>query len=98
MRIAGLKGLYSVMFCGVWKYSVNIMEHIVGFKDPNIIPLKAFFEHTTNLNYFAMLVADRSTVVRDQFFKTLGNMSMKLPDKKDHESRMFPYLISGLYD
>lgn len=25
-------------------------------------------------------------------------MLIKLPDKKDHEPRMFPYLISGLYD
>jgi hypothetical protein len=23
---------------------------------------------------------------------------IKLPDKKDHEGRVFPYLISGLYD
>lgn len=74
------------------------MEHLIGFRDPNLVPLRDFYEISTKLNYFAMLVADRSTVVRDQFYKTIAGLSMKLPDKKDHESRLFPYIISGLYD
>lgn len=83
---------------GVWKYNANIMEHLIGFRDPNIVPIKDFYEHTTKLNYFAMLVADRSTLVRTHFYKTVAEMLLKLPDKKDHEGRLFPYLISGLYD
>lgn len=98
VRIAGLKALYQVFFCGVWKYNANIMEHLIGFRDPNIVPVKDFYESTTRLNYFAMFVADRSTLVRDYFYKTVASMLMKLPDKKDHEPRLFPYLISGLYD
>lgn len=98
VRIAGLKALYQVFFCGVFKYNANIMEYLIGFRDPNIVPIKDFYEATTKVNYFAMFVADRSTVVRDHFYKTIANMLMKLPDKKDHEPRLFPYLISGLYD
>ena len=98
VRIAGLKALYAVFFCGVWKYNANIMEHIIGFRDPNIVPVKDFYESTTKLNYFAMFVADRCTNVRDCFYRTMAGLAMKLPDKKDHEGRIFPYLISGLYD
>ena len=48
------------------------MEHLIGFRDPNIVPIKAFYEHTTKVNYFALLVADRSNSVREAFFKTLA--------------------------
>ena len=98
VRIAGIKAFYHVLYCGVWKFNANIMEHMIGFRDPNIVPIKDFYEHSTKLNYFAMMVADRSTAVRDCFYKTMADLMMKLPDKKDHESRVFPYLITGLYD
>lgn len=71
---------------------------MIGFRDPNVVPIKDFYEFTTKLNYFAMFVADRSTVVRDFFYKTMASLMTKLPDKKDHEGRIFPYLISGLFD
>ena len=77
---------------------MNIMEHLIGFRDPNLVPIKAFYEHTTKVNYFALMVADRSNLVREHFFKTLALMLTKLPDKKDHEPRVFPYLITGLFD
>ncbi|CDW81095.1 UNKNOWN [Stylonychia lemnae] len=98
VRMAGIKALYQVFFCGVWKYNANIMEHLIGFRDPNLVPIRDFYDVSTKLNYFAILVSDRSTVVRDLFYKTIAGLSMKLPDKKDHEGRLFPYLISGLYD
>mmetsp|Transcript_36866 Transcript_36866/g.35590 ORF Transcript_36866/g.35590 Transcript_36866/m.35590 type:complete len:107 (+) Transcript_36866:324-644(+) len=74
------------------------MEHLIGFRDPNIVAIKDFYEHTTKLNYFAKLLVDRSTIVRDCFYKTIADLLMKLPDKKDHEGRLFPYLITGLFD
>jgi hypothetical protein len=98
VRIAGLKAFHQVLYCGVWKFNANIMEHIVGFRDPNLVPIRDFYEFTTKLNYFAMFVADRSTVVREFFYKTMASLMIRLPDKKDHEGRVFPYLISGLYD
>jgi hypothetical protein len=36
--------------------------------------------------------------VREVFYKTMGDMLLRLPDKIDHEGRIFPYLISGLFD
>lgn len=98
VRIAGLKSLYDVAFTGQWKESHEIFTMMVGFRDPNLVPIKDFYEPSTKFNYFAAFVSDRSTVVRECFYKTIGDLLMRLPDKYDHEGRLFPYLISGLYD
>jgi hypothetical protein len=71
---------------------------MIGFSDPNVVPIKDFYEHTTKLNYFANFVADRSTKARSHFYRTMGKLMSQLPDRCDHEGRLFPYLISGLYD
>jgi len=98
VRIAGIKALNAVLYCGVYKYNTDLMEMLVGFRDPNIVPIKDFYEPSTKLNYFAMLVQDRSTLVRECFYKTIADLLIKLPDRKDHEGRLFPYIISGIYD
>ena len=98
VRMAGLKSLFDVMVTGKWKYSYTIIHHMVGFRDPNIVPIKDFYETSTKLNYFAFFVADRSTVVRECFYRTIGDLLARLPDRADHEAQLFPYLISGLYD
>ena len=61
VRIAGLKALYDVMVCGQWKTSVEVLQHMVGFRDPNIVPIKEFYDPGARVNYFAMFVMDRST-------------------------------------
>jgi len=98
VRIAGLKALFDIMVCGQWKTSVEVLQHMVGFRDPNVVPIKDFYDPKSKVNYFAMLVADRSTQVRECFYKEMGHILMHLPDKIDHEARIFPYLISGLFD
>mmetsp|Transcript_42532 Transcript_42532/g.30694 ORF Transcript_42532/g.30694 Transcript_42532/m.30694 type:complete len:195 (-) Transcript_42532:543-1127(-) len=98
VRIAGLKALHNVVGAGVWKTAVNVFEHMVGFRDPNMVPIKEFYETVTRLNYFAQFVQDRSIAVRECFYKEIGNMFMNLEDKVDHEGRLYPYLISGLFD
>ena len=98
VRIAGLKSLFDVMVCGRFKYAHMIVIHMSGFRDPNIVPIKDFYDPSTKLNYFAAFVADRSVVVRETFYRTIGDLLTRLPDKTDHEGQLFPYLISGLYD
>jgi hypothetical protein len=98
VRIAGLNALWDVMACGIWKTSVEVLHHMVGFKDPNLVAIKDFYDPGTRVNYLAMFVADRSVAVRNTFYKTLGDMLKRLPDKIDHEGRLFPYMISGLFD
>ena len=98
VRMAGLKSLFDVMVCGKWKHSHLILSHMVGFRDPNIVPIKDFYETSTKLNYFACFVGDRSVVVRECFYRTVGDLLARLPDREDHQAQLFPYLISGLYD
>jgi len=98
VRCAGLNALFDVMTTGIWKTSVEIIHHMVGFRDPNIVPIKDFYEPTHKINYLALFVSDRSTVARTCFYKTIGDLLTRLPDKVDHEGRLFPYLISGLFD
>lgn len=98
VRCAGLNALFDVMCCGQWKTSVEILHHMVGFRDPNIVPIKDFYEPTHKINYMALFVSDRSSVTRKCFYKTIGDLLVRLPDKVDHEGRLFPYLLSGLFD
>ena len=98
VRCAGLKALNAIMYWGAWKYTVDLFEALIGFRDPNIVPIKDFYEASIKYNYFARFVDDRSTVVRETFFKTMANWLLKLPDKVDHEGRIIPYMISALND
>ena len=98
VRMAGLRALFDVLCTGVWKNSVYVFEQMVGFRDPNIVPIREFYDPTTKVNYFAMFVVDRSVLTRDCFYKTMAKLLIDLPDRIDHEGRIFPYLISGLYD
>ena len=45
-----------------------------------------------------MFIVDRSVATRACFYKTMAKCLMDLPDRVDHEGRVFPYIISGLYD
>jgi len=98
VRMAGLRSMFDVMVCGKWKHSHLILSHMVGFRDPNVVPIKDFYNPSTNLNYFACFVGDRSGQVRECFYRTIGDLLMRLPDKEDHQGQLFPYLVSGLYD
>eukprot|EP01022_Parablepharisma_sp_SALTPOND_P004476 TRINITY_DN120366_c2_g1_i1.p1 TRINITY_DN120366_c2_g1~~TRINITY_DN120366_c2_g1_i1.p1 ORF type:complete len:897 (-),score=130.63 TRINITY_DN120366_c2_g1_i1:2894-5584(-) len=98
VRLAGIDALRKVMYVGVYKYNVNLMEVLIGFRDPNVVPIKAFYQPDTKVNYFASLIKDEKEVVREAFFKTLIQWMIDLPDKYDHEGRIVPYLLAGLYD
>ncbi len=85
VRCAGLRSLFDVMVCGKWKHSHSILAHMVGFRDPNIVPIKDFYDPSTKLNYFASFVADRSIAVRECFYRTIGDLLARLPDAEDHQ-------------
>ena len=93
-----MDALTAVLYCGVWKYNAFIMEILVGFKDPNYVPIKAFYEYSININYFATLINDPSVKVREMFLKCVGEWASKVPDRWDHHPRLVPYLLSGLFD
>lgn len=58
VRIAALDALGSIFYCGIWKYNAFVFENLVGFRDPNSVPIKDFYEPSHNINYFATLITD----------------------------------------
>lgn len=98
VKIAGLEALEGLMFCSPHKKNVEIMEQLIGFRDPNLVPIKDFYEPSTKINYFALLIIDNNFTVRKKFYGVICNWLMNLEDRYDHESRLVPYLLSGLFD
>eukprot|EP00921_Rhytidocystis_pertsovi_P025224 GHVQ01040734.1.p1 GENE.GHVQ01040734.1~~GHVQ01040734.1.p1 ORF type:complete len:1558 (-),score=234.71 GHVQ01040734.1:258-4931(-) len=98
VRLASLECITAVLSCGLFKHNTEIIQNLIGWHDPNSIPVKAFYEHHHTVNYFARLVSDESSSVRWRFYKTLCSLYKRLPDKLDYESYIFPYIITGLFD
>lgn len=98
VRIAAMETLSSILYCGVWKYNAFVFEILIGFRDPNSVPIKAFYEPLHNINYFATLSEDPKFQVRDMFVRSCGEWMIKLPDRYDHHPRLVPYILSGLFD
>lgn len=90
IRIAALTAMTSVLYCGIWKHNAFIMEILIGFRDPNSVLLKEFFEYSTKLNYFAILINDKNASVREAFLLAIGDWVSRLPDKYDHHTRLVP--------
>ena len=96
--MAGLRALYNVLCTGQWKTSYQIFEMLTAFRDPNQVSVSEFYEPKGKINYLATFIGDRSVAVRVCFYKTLGRILLELPDRVDHEGRVFPFMMSGLYD
>lgn len=98
IRVAALDALTAVLLCGIWKHNAFVFEILTGFRDPNSVPIKAFYEPMHNVNYFATLIIDPKPQVREMFIKQIGFWLTELADKWDHHPRMVPYVLSGLFD
>ena len=98
VRIAALEALGQILYCGVFKHNATVMEILIGFRDPNVVPIRDFFEYSTRINYFAILIKDPKPAVREFFIRCLGDWLIELPDRYDHEGRLVPYLLSGTFD
>lgn len=98
IRIAALEAMGSVLECGIWKHNAFVFEILTGFKDPNSMPIKAFYEPMHNINYFASLIIDPSDRVREMFISCIGDWLTRLEDRWDHHARLVPYILSGLFD
>lgn len=49
-RIAGLEALGQLMYVAPFKYSSNIIDGLIGFRDPNVVPIKDFYQPSTNVH------------------------------------------------
>jgi hypothetical protein len=97
MRLSALDCLDALMICSPYKKNVEIMEQLIGFRDPNLVPIKDFYEPSTKLNYLALLVSDPSLPVLKRFFEVITGWLINLEDRFDHEARLIPYILSGLF-
>ena len=74
------------------------MEILIGYRDPNYVAIKDFYESTFNLNYFSLFAKDDKPIVREEFLNVLEDWLINLPDKEDHFARLIPYLLTSLFD
>ena len=67
VRIAALEALSAVLLCGVWKNNAFVFEILTGFKDPNSVPIKAFYEPMHHINYFVKqnFINNKATLIID---------------------------------
>jgi hypothetical protein len=97
-RIAAIKAMGKLLYCNPFKQAFQVMSLIMAWRDPNIVPLSDFFDPKIKLNYLARLSADKKDSVRKVFITQLGEWFTQLKDKWDHDRRILPYLLTGLFD
>lgn len=98
IRCAALHALTAVLWCGMWKFNAFIFENLIGFRDPNTVPIKDFYEPSSNINYLATFVNDSNVKVRLEFIREIKIWCCVLDDKYDHHGRLVPYILSSLFD
>ncbi|GAQ86393.1 hypothetical protein KFL_002860170 [Klebsormidium nitens] len=94
VRCAGLRAIRKLVACG----GAEAILDLTGFRDPNLIPIKAFYEADIKTNWFALLALDPTVAVRREFLATLGDWLLNLPERMDHETRLLPYVLSAFSD
>lgn len=98
LRIAAIDCLEKLLYCSPFKKNTEIMEQLIGFRDPNLVPIKDFYEPSTKLNYMALLISDPVPTVVKRFYEMVTTWMLELEDRSDHESRLIPYILTGLFD
>lgn len=98
VKISALRTLEQLMFIGAWKQSYATMDLLIGFRDPNSIAIKEFYEPSFKINYLAILINDEKRQVREAFLNVLENWFLNLKDKEDHHPRLLCYLLTFLFD
>ena len=98
LRLAALNAIDKLMYCSPFKKNVEIMEQLMGFRDPHIVPIKDFYEPSTKFNYYAYLASDSNMVVLKRFYEVISSWMLDTEDRGEHEPRLIPYILTGLFD
>ncbi|QDZ17634.1 putative axonemal dynein assembly factor [Chloropicon primus] len=94
VRIAAIEAISPLVFTGAHESLLDLCS----FRDPNIVPVRAFFGNDLKINYMGKLITDSCVRVRQALVRCVGSWLLELPERRDHESRLLPYLLSGLID
>ncbi|CRH00453.1 conserved Plasmodium protein, unknown function [Plasmodium relictum] len=77
----------------------KIIEMLIGYKDPNIVPIKSFYDSNyVNINYLCILFNDKNVKVRFHFYSFLFIILYEFVDSNDFIAFLLPYLFSGCFD
>ncbi|WIA41829.1 hypothetical protein OEZ86_009159 [Tetradesmus obliquus] len=102
-RIAAIEALRDVMHLGSHNMILEMGAHeaildMVGWRDPNVVPIRAFYGDDLKVNYCGKLATDHHPQVRLAFLGMVGSWLLTLRERLDHQPRLLPYLLSGLCD
>jgi hypothetical protein len=97
-KLAAMRALEELLFVGPFKQSYSVMDILIGYRDPNVVPIKDFYDPSHNVNYLALLINDEKKCVREQFLLILENWLINLKDREDHYPRLIPYLLTFAFD
>ncbi|KAG0579915.1 hypothetical protein KC19_4G134300 [Ceratodon purpureus] len=94
VRVAALKAICRLTMCGAH----DAIYELTAYRDPNLVPIKAFYEPCPKTQYLAMLTTDKNPVVREELYRTVARWLRELGERKEHECRLLPYLLTGFQD
>ena len=94
VRVAVIEAISPLVFTGAHESLLDLCS----FRDPNVVPIRAFFGNDIKINYMGKLITDSCVKVRRTLVRTVGSWMLELPERRDHESRLLPYVLSGLID
>ncbi|KAG2499196.1 hypothetical protein HYH03_002777 [Edaphochlamys debaryana] len=94
VRVAALQALRPTMHQGAHEM---ILE-MVAWRDPNVIPVRAFYGDDLKVNFCGKLAADPHPAVRREFLAVLADWMTGLRERMDHEPRLLPFVLSALND
>ena len=95
VRVAAISAVTQCVLC---EGHESILD-ISAWRDPNMVPIKAFYGDDYKVNYFGKLSTDRSPRVRLAFLQMMREWLLKLPEaRNDHEYRLMPYVLSAIGD
>ena len=94
VRVSAIRAISALVFNGAHESLLDLCS----FRDPNVVPVRAFFGDDIKVNYMGKLITDSCANVRRELVKYVGSWLLELPERRDHESRLLPYLLSGLID
>ncbi|CAM6043217.1 unnamed protein product [Sphagnum compactum] len=68
MRVAALKAIRRLVMCGAH----DAIYELTAYRDPNLIPIKCFYELDPKTHYFAVLATDRNSSAREELYLLAG--------------------------
>lgn len=94
VRVAALQALRVTMHQGAHE----MVLEMVGWRDPNVIPIAAFYGDDLKVNFAGKLATDPNPQVRLEWLRTVGDWMTRLRERMDHEARLLPFVLSALND